>query len=153
MSAATKKLQSFFTQYKIVTLLFAIVVIWRKWGLPDPTGLGVVLGLIGYSILIERYKHLSERQPDIAESLLASPSGAALFASARRRGAGHLAARGLGVTAPYRCDHGECSRGRAHVRRAGYGLVWPRSTAVAGIWNSARAARHGLVGFGQARRQ
>lgn len=32
MSAATKKLQRFFTQYKIVTLLFAIVVIWLFFG-------------------------------------------------------------------------------------------------------------------------
>ncbi len=33
MSAATKKLQRFFTQYKIVTLLFAIVVIWAFFGM------------------------------------------------------------------------------------------------------------------------
>jgi len=32
MSATTKKLQRFFTQYKIVTLLFAIVVIWAFFG-------------------------------------------------------------------------------------------------------------------------
>jgi len=63
--------------------IFATGTIWMKWGLPDPTGLGVGVGLIGYSILIERYKHLSERQPDIAESLLASLSGTALFVNAR----------------------------------------------------------------------
>ena len=33
MSAATKKFQRFFTQYKIVTLLFAIVVIWSFFGM------------------------------------------------------------------------------------------------------------------------
>lgn len=63
--------------------IFATGTIWMKWGLPDPTGLGVGIGLIGYGFLIERYKHLSERQPDIAESLLASLSGIALFVDAR----------------------------------------------------------------------
>jgi D-xylose transport system permease protein len=33
MSAATKNFQRFFTQYKIVTLLFAIVVIWAFFGM------------------------------------------------------------------------------------------------------------------------
>ena len=32
MTTATKKLQRFFTQYKIVTLLFAVVVIWALFG-------------------------------------------------------------------------------------------------------------------------
>ena len=32
MTTATKKIQRFFTQYKIVTLLFAVVVIWALFG-------------------------------------------------------------------------------------------------------------------------
>jgi DNA-binding CsgD family transcriptional regulator len=67
--------------------LFASGVVWMRWGYPDPIGLGVGIGLLGYSLLIDRYKHLSERQPDIAlsSSPLADPSVASLFVDAGGR--------------------------------------------------------------------
>jgi DNA-binding CsgD family transcriptional regulator len=61
--------------------LFSTEVIWMRWGLPDPTGLSVGIGLVGYALLIDRYRHLYERQPDIdlSASPLADPSCAVLF--------------------------------------------------------------------------
>jgi len=63
--------------------LFATGIVWLTWGLPDPTGLGIGVGIVGYNLLIERYGHLSERQPDVSSRAFAGPSEAALFVDAQ----------------------------------------------------------------------
>jgi DNA-binding CsgD family transcriptional regulator len=59
--------------------IFAAKVVWLSWDMPDPTGLGAGFVLIGYTYLIERYQHLTERRPDMTGPLLASLKGTALF--------------------------------------------------------------------------
>ncbi len=62
---------------------FATSYLWLALGFPDSTGLGVGIVLLGYSILMVRYQHLTERNPDLTEPLLASLSGTALFVDAK----------------------------------------------------------------------
>jgi len=62
---------------------FAKVVVLLKYHQPDPTCLGAGIVLIGYTYLIERYRHLSERRPDMTGPLLASLKGIALFVDTR----------------------------------------------------------------------
>jgi DNA-binding CsgD family transcriptional regulator len=62
---------------------FCIVVIWKSWGLPDPTGFGAAIVLVGYGWLIQRYQHLTERKPDMTSPLLAFLRGTALFANTK----------------------------------------------------------------------
>jgi DNA-binding CsgD family transcriptional regulator len=55
-------------------------VILMDRGLPDPSCLGGAVVLILYTLLIERYQHLTERKPDMTGPLLAILPGTAVFA-------------------------------------------------------------------------
>jgi Response regulator containing a CheY-like receiver domain and an HTH DNA-binding domain len=80
--------------------IYAGQVIWLSRDLPDPTGIGAGLMLIGYGVLIERYRHLSERHPDLSGPLLADLKGSAFFVDAEGMviKASEKAARILGQT-------------------------------------------------------
>ena len=62
--------------------VFGKGLVWLKWDRPDPTGMGAGLILVGYAILIQRYKHLTERKPDMTGPLLACLKGTVLFVDA-----------------------------------------------------------------------